>query len=196
MMRKRIGNDDLRINAGMKTGAGPFDGLNKLFIDELKDIYWAEKATAMALPKMINAASSEELADELLDHLTLTFDHISRLEGIFVSLGVKSEATKCEMMNGLIEETLSIITTDAESKFKDQGILSVSKKMQYYKITSYGILCSFAKTLSEIEVLSVLEDTLNEEREVYRIMTQISEFLSLNDGDEDAWKYFDLKKGA
>ncbi|MBA3972363.1 MAG: DUF892 family protein [Bacteroidetes bacterium] len=195
-MRNRVGTDDPRISAGRRIEDKSFEGLNKLFIEELKDIYWAEKATAMVLPKMINAASSEELADELLDHLTLTFDHLSKLESVFATLDLVAEATKCEMMEGLIDETLSIIHAKSEDKFKDQGILSVSKKMQHYKITSYGILCSFSKTLNEIEVLDVLEDVLNDEREVYRIMNHIAEFLSLNEGDEDAWKYFDLKKRA
>ena len=196
MIRNIIGNDDLRISAGIRTGEKPFEGLNKLFIEELKDIYWAEKATALVLPKMINTASSEELADELLDQLTLTFDHISKLENVFDSINLKAEATKCETMDALITEALSIIMAHTDDKFKDQGILSVSRKMQHYKITSYGILCSFARTLWEMEVLAVLEDILKEEREVYRIMTHLSEFLSLNEGDEEAWRYFDIKRRA
>lgn len=174
----------------------PLEGLRKLFIEELKDIYWAEKALSSALPKIVDGASSEELADEILDHLALTLNHITRLEVVFSSLNIKPEATRCETMAGLVREAGLVMSESDNDKLMDMGILSVIKKMQHYKITSYGILCSFSKALGEIKVLSLLENILIEEREIYVSMVNLVEALSSNIRQEETWRLFELKQRA
>jgi ferritin-like metal-binding protein YciE len=175
-------------------GLNPSAGLKKLFLEELKDIYWAEKALTGILPKLVDKTSSEELADGILDQLGQTLNHITRLERIFSSIGIKAEAAKCETMSALINDAEIIISNTLEGQHRDIGILAIVKRIEYYEIASYGILCSFSKTLGEIEALSLLEDTLQEEREAYKAMAMIGRVLMNASSEEQDSSY--LKQSA
>jgi ferritin-like metal-binding protein YciE len=151
------------------------DGLRDLFEDELKDIYWAEKALTKAIPKMIKNATAQELIDALEEHLEVTEGHVERCEQAFEKLGKAARAKKCEAMEGLIKEAEEIMESTAEGTVRDAGIISAGQKVEHYEIASYGTLCAFAKTLGENEVADLLEQTLNEEKEADEKLTEIAE---------------------
>ena len=150
-------------------------GLRDLFEDELKDIYWAEKALTKAIPKMVKNATSEELVSALNDHLEVTKGHVDRLEESFNILGKPARAKKCEAMAGLVKEAEEIMEDTEEGVVRDAGIISAAQKVEHYEIASYGTLCAFAKTLGEDEVFSLLQQTLEEEKEADQKLTQIAE---------------------
>jgi ferritin-like metal-binding protein YciE len=160
-------------------------GLRDLFEDELKDIYWAEKALTKALPKMAKNATSEELVSAINDHLEVTKGHVERLEESFKILGKAARAKKCEAMEGLVKEAEGIMEDTEEGVVRDAGIISAAQKVEHYEIASYGTLCAFAKTLGEDEVVSLLQQTLNEEKEADQTLTEIAE-SSINVGAEQA----------
>lgn len=150
--------------------------LNELFIDELKDIYWAEKHLAKALPKMAKAATSDELRTAIQDHLAETENQITRLEGVFESIGEKAVAKKCDAMEGLLKEGDSIIAdTEKGSLTRDAGIISASQKIEHYEIASYGTLKTLAATLGHTEAAEMLDATLQEEKNADSKLTSIAE---------------------
>jgi ferritin-like metal-binding protein YciE len=148
--------------------------LGKLFEDELKDIYWAEKALTKALPKMIKKATSEELIEALEDHLAETEQHVTRAEEIFSLLGKEPKAKKCEAMAGLIKEAEGIMEDSEAGVMRDAGIISAAQKVEHYEIASYGTLRTFAQTLGFDEAASILETTLEEEKTADSILTDIA----------------------
>jgi len=150
--------------------------LNELFIDELKDIYWAEKHLAKALPKMAKAATSDELRSAIEDHLAETENQITRLEGVFESIGEKAAAKKCDAMEGLLKEGDSIIAdTEKGSLTRDAGIISAAQKIEHYEIASYGTLKTLAATLGHNEAAEMLDATLQEEKNADSKLTSIAE---------------------
>jgi ferritin-like metal-binding protein YciE len=151
------------------------EGLRELFVDELKDIYWAEKALTKAIPKMIKNAHSEELSEALASHLEETVEQVSRLEEVFGILGEKAQAKKCEAMEGLIKEAGEIMQHTEKGMVRDAGIISAAQKVEHYEIASYGTLCSFARTLGEEEAAALLEETLNEEKGADEGLSEIAE---------------------
>ena len=148
--------------------------LMKLFEDELRDIYWAEKALIKAIPKMIENASSDELINALTAHLTETVEQVSRVEQIFEMLDQKPLAVKCEAMEGLIKEAESIMEDCEEGAMRDAGIISAGQKVEHYEIASYGTLRQFAETLGLTEAVSLLEETLKEEKDADEKLTKIA----------------------
>jgi ferritin-like metal-binding protein YciE len=149
--------------------------LNELFIDELKDIYWAEKHLAKALPKMAKAATSDELRQAIEQHLAETQNQITRLEDVFTSINEKAAAIKCEAMEGLIKEGESIIEdTEDGSITRDAGLISAAQKIEHYEIASYGTLRTLAGVLGYTEAVELLEATLEEEKNCDSLLTQIA----------------------
>jgi ferritin-like metal-binding protein YciE len=149
--------------------------LNELFLDELKDIYWAEKHLAKALPKMAKAATSDELREAILTHKTETDNHISRLEEVFSSIGEKAAAIKCEAMEGLLKEGDEIVEeTEDGSITRDAGIISAAQKIEHYEIASYGTLRTLAGVLGYNDAVELLEATLSEEKNCDSLLTQIA----------------------
>jgi ferritin-like metal-binding protein YciE len=150
-------------------------GLRDLLVDELKDIYWAEKALVKGLPKMIKKASTEELVDALSQHFEVTKKHVSRLEKVFSMMGEKAEAKKCEAMEGLLKEAEQIMEDTEAGVVRDAGIILAGQKVEHYEIATYGTLYSFAKTLGEDEAAKLLQQTLNEEKEADVRLSEIAE---------------------
>lgn len=149
--------------------------LQKLFEDELKDIYWAEKALTKAIPKMIKNATSEDLIAALEAHLEETQEHVSRVEQVFELIGKNAVAKKCEAMAGLIEEANAIIEDTEKGAMRDAGIISAGQKVEHYEIASYGTLCQFAKTLGLEKVKNILGQTLEEEKAADEKLTEVAE---------------------
>ncbi|MGB3076554.1 MAG: ferritin-like domain-containing protein, partial [Chitinophagales bacterium] len=150
--------------------------LKDFFTDELKDIYWAEKHLVKTLPKMQKAATTDELKQAFEDHLEVTRGHVTRLEQVFEMIGEKAQAKKCDAMEGLTKEGESIIEdTDAGTMTRDVGLIMAAQKVEHYEIATYGGLAQLAKTLGLNEEASVLEETLNEEKEADKLLTEIAE---------------------
>ena len=149
--------------------------LKDLFEDGLKDIYWAEKALAKALPKMQKNASSEKLKTAIADHLMETEKQITRLEDCFAALGKKAQAKKCDAMQGLLDEGKGIMEETKPGSVRDAGIISAAQKVEHYEIATYGTLAAFAKVLKEKECLSLLLKTLEEEKKCDELLTKIAD---------------------
>lgn len=165
----------MKTTTSSKTTNGKEKGLQQLFENELRDIYWAEKALTKAIPKMIKKATSEDLKEALENHLEVTKGHVERCEKVFELLGKPASAKKCEAMAGLTKEAEEIMESTEDGMVRDAGIISAAQKVEHYEIASYGTLCAFAKTLGENEVVKLLEKTLNEEKEANDKLTQIAE---------------------
>jgi ferritin-like metal-binding protein YciE len=155
------------------------EGLRELFVDSLKDIYWAEKALTKALPKMAKKATSQNLIDAINDHLTVTEEQVARLEEVFGIIGEKASAKKCDAMEGLIKEGNSIIEETEEGPVRDAGIIAASQKIEHYEIATYGTLVAFAQTLGEEEAAGLLAQTLNEEKEADALLSDAA-YNSIN----------------
>jgi ferritin-like metal-binding protein YciE len=149
--------------------------LHKLFEEELKDIYWAEKALTKAIPKMIKKATNEELIEALENHLEETEGHVQRCEQVFEILGKTAQAKKCEAMAGLIKEAEELMTESDEGVMRDAAIISAAQKVEHYEIASYGTLRTFATTLGLTDAAELLEETLNEEKNADEILTGVAE---------------------
>lgn len=155
------------------TGMQPSQ-LMQLFEEELKDIYWAEKALTKALPKMIKNATSEELIEALENHLTETEEQIKRVEQVFEILGKKATAKKCEAMEGLLKEAEEIMEECEEGAMCDAGIISAGQKVEHYEIASYGTLRQFAQTLGLDDAAQLLQTTLDEEKAADQKLTEVA----------------------
>jgi len=150
--------------------------LREFFIDQLKDIYWAEKKLVKKLHKLSDAATSIQLKEALDHHLTQTRIHVDRLEKVFNLVGEEADATKCPAMSGIIEEGEDIVEeTDEGSAQRDVGIIFAAQKAEHYEIATYGGLAQLAKTLGYMEVKDLLGHTLEEEKQADELLTKIAE---------------------
>lgn len=150
--------------------------LKELFIDEIKDIYWAEKHLAAALPKMIKGATSEGLKQTITNHLEETKNHVTRLESVFESVGEKPVAKKCLAMEGLLKEATELLSdTDKGTEVRDVAIISAAQKVEHYEIASYGTLRTLAGTLGYSEAQELFDATLAEEKNADSLLTQVAE---------------------
>lgn len=148
------------------------EGLRELFVDSLKDIYWAEKALTKALPKMAKNATSDNLIKTINDHLAVTEEQVKRLEKVFSLVGEKAVAKKCDAMEGLIKEGEGIMEETEAGPVRDAGIIAASQKIEHYEIATYGTLTAFATTLGEDDAVLLLEKTLAEEKEADILLTE------------------------
>lgn len=142
----------------------PEDGLNQLFLDCIKDLYWAENHLVKAIPKMVNAASLPSLQTALSNHLQETIGHVERLNQVFELLGEQPQAKKCDAMEGLTKEGEGTIeSTDPGTPARNQGIIMSAQKVEHYEISSYTGLYNLANKLGKTDVAALLDVTLQEE---------------------------------
>jgi ferritin-like metal-binding protein YciE len=150
--------------------------LKEFFHDEVKDIYWAEKKLVQTLPKLAKAATSAELRDAFTNHLEETKEHVSRLEQVFDLLGEKPQAKKCDAMEGITEEGASVIEDTEDGTFtRDVALILAGQKAEHYEIATYGGLAEIAKTLGLKDIASILETTLQEEKNADSTLTELAE---------------------
>ena len=150
--------------------------LQELFLEELRDIYWAEKHLVKALPKMEKAASSEELANAFAEHLEVTQEQVTRLEQVFELLEEKPRGKKCEAMEGLVKEAESVIEdTEEGTSTRDVALIIAAQKVEHYEIAAYGGLATLAKTMGKTQIKELLGQTLEEEKETDELLTQLAE---------------------
>lgn len=150
--------------------------LHQFFMDQLQDIYWAEKKLVKTLPKLEEAATASELKKAFADHLMQTKTHVTRLENVFSMLGEDAKARKCPAMSGIIEEGEEIIDeTEEGSAQRDVGLIFAAQKAEHYEIATYGGLTQLAKTMGHTEAKEILGQTLAEEKQADQLLTQIAE---------------------
>lgn len=158
------------------TGKMEDSEFHEFFVDELKDIYWAEKHLVKALPKMKKAATSPELAEAFEKHTQETQTHIDTLEQVFALLDEKPVAKKCDAMEGLLAEADSIISdTDKGTLTRDAGLILAAQKVEHYEIATYGTLKTFAENMGHTDVVDLLQQTLDNEKATDEALTQIAE---------------------
>ena len=139
--------------------------MEDLFLDEIRDLYDAERQLTKALPKMADAASSEELRDAFEEHLGQTETHVQRLERIFDELGEKPTGKKCAAMTGLIKEGDEMVGASDETAVRDAGLIAAAQKVEHYEISGYGSARTHAELLGNGRAASLLDETLAEEKE-------------------------------
>jgi ferritin-like metal-binding protein YciE len=153
------------------------DTLEKLYINELRDLYNAENQLLKALPKIAKAASSEELKEAFEKHLEQTETHVERLEQVFEELGQNPKGKTCHGMKGLIEEGSEMLQKDGEESVLDAGIIVAAQKVEHYEIAGYGSVRTFAQLLGRNEAVELLQTTLNEESETNELLNKLAESI-------------------
>jgi ferritin-like metal-binding protein YciE len=160
------------------------EGLKELYIDELKDLYSAENQLVKALPKMAKGASSDELRQGIEEHLEQTKGHVQRLEQIFEALGESPKGKKCMGMEGLIKEGAEVLDEDYEENVLDAGIIGAAQRVEHYEIAAYGTARALAQVLGEDEHVSLLTETLDEEKETDEKLTELAEQINSRGNEE------------
>jgi ferritin-like metal-binding protein YciE len=150
------------------------ENLHELFVDELKDIYDAEKQLTKALPKMAKAADSEELRTAFEEHLEITRMQVNRLEEVFKSPGMAARGKTCAGMKGLIEEGQEKMQELEQGATLDAALIASAQKVEHYEIASYGTLATFAEIMGHQEAKDLLGQTLDEEKEADEKLTQVA----------------------
>jgi ferritin-like metal-binding protein YciE len=148
--------------------------LQELLVDELKDLYSAEKQIVKALPKLAKAASTTELHDALMSHLEETKGQVDRLEKIAELVGKKLTGKTCVGMKGVLEEGSEVLDDTEEGTVRDAALIAASQRVEHYEMAGYGSARDFANTLGLSEVAALLEETLEEEKEADKKLTSIS----------------------
>jgi ferritin-like metal-binding protein YciE len=156
------------------------NGLRELYVEQLRDLYSAETQLVKALPKMVEAATSEELRTGFQQHLNQTQEHVRRLETIFENLSEKPTGEKCKGMEGLIQEGSEVIENeDFDGELKDAALIAAAQRVEHYEIAGYGTVRTFANLLEDDEALKLLEQTLDEEKDTDEKLTEIAESVNL-----------------
>jgi ferritin-like metal-binding protein YciE len=152
--------------------------LHELFLDELSDLYCAEKLLTKALPKMFRAAHSDELKSAIESHLKETEGHVDRLEEIFQALGEKINRKTCTAMEGLVKEASELLQEQKGKSSLDAAIIAAAQKVEHYEIASYGTVRSWAEQMGHEEAVELLKATLDEESAAAEKLTEIAESLA------------------
>jgi len=150
-------------------------GLKELYIDELKDLYSAESQLVKALPKMAKGAASEDLRKGFEEHLEQTKGHVQRLEQIFASLEESPKGKKCKGMEGLIAEGSEVLQEEYEGSVLDAALIGAAQRVEHYEIAGYGTVRAMAEELGVSEHVSLLTETLDEEKETDEKLTQLAQ---------------------
>jgi len=149
--------------------------LQDLLQHELKDLYSAENQLVKALPKMAKAATNEQLQSGFEEHLEQTKGHVERLDQIAETLSMKLTGHKCKAMEGLIKEGAELMSEDAEPAIMDAGLIGAAQRVEHYEIAGYGVAAALARQLKHDEVVELLEQTLEEEKETDLKLTEVAE---------------------
>jgi ferritin-like metal-binding protein YciE len=153
------------------------ESLQDLFVAQLKDLYNAENQIIKALPRMIKKASAQELKDAFQEHLDVTKQQVERLEEVFETLGEKATGKTCKAMKGIIEEAKESMSEDAEPEVLDAALIADAQRVEHYEIAGYGTVRSYAKLLGNEQAARLLQQTLDEEGEADKKLTNLAESL-------------------
>jgi ferritin-like metal-binding protein YciE len=155
------------------------ESLNELFVEQLRDLYDAENQLIKALPKMAKGANSDKLRQGFEEHLEQTKGHAQRIEEIFEQLGEKAKGKKCKAMEGLVKEGSETLEEDMNDDVKDAALIAAAQRVEHYEIAGYGTARTFANLLGEREAASLLEQTLEEEKETDAKLTELAEGINV-----------------
>ena len=153
------------------------ESLRDLYVEQLHDLYSAETQLVEALPKMAKAASTPQLQNAFQEHLTQTKTHVQRIEQIFQKLGTKPKDQTCKGMEGLIKEGSEMIKMKGEPAAIDAGLIAAAQRVEHYEIAGYGCVHTYAQQLGEQQDAQLLQQTLNEEGQTDKKLTQLAEQL-------------------
>ncbi len=153
------------------------ESMEDLFLEQVEDLYDAEKRLVKALPKMADATTSLTLRQAIQSHLMETEGHVSRLENVFRILGKDPKSHTCDAMKGLISEGEDVISDIDESPLRDAGLIAAANRVEHYEIAGYGSARTFAQVLGLTEAASLLEQTLQEEKKADQKLTQLAESM-------------------
>jgi ferritin-like metal-binding protein YciE len=151
------------------------NSLHKLYLEELRDLYSAENQLVKALPKMAKGASSDELREAFESHLEQTKEHVERLTEIFDRLEEKPTGKTCKAMKGLIEEGSEMLEQEGDESVIDAGLIAAAQRVEHYEIAGYGTVRTFANLLGEDEAAELLQQTLDEEGETDKQLSELAE---------------------
>ena len=154
------------------------ESVRQLYIDELRDLYNAETQLVKALPKMAKASSNSELRQGFEEHLRQTSEHVSRLEQIFEMLDEKPTGKKCLGMDGLVKEAAETMKEDYEGAVMDAAIIGAAQRVEHYEIAGYGTVRTLGELLGEDEHVSLLEQTLEEEKQTDEKLSQLAQGIN------------------
>jgi ferritin-like metal-binding protein YciE len=165
--------------------------LQKFFLDQIKDMYYAEQELLKTLPEIKSVTTTEELEDAIEEHHQQTRRHVKRLEKIFHMIGTKPEGKRCEAMDGLIKELKTIIRDTEESTMtRDAALIIACQKIEHYEIASYGGLVALALTMGLERAADILDKTLAEEENNDQLLTDIAEnFINVEAEHEGAYNW-------
>lgn len=149
------------------------ESIRELLIEELADLYDAEKQLVKALPKMAKAASNEQLREAFENHLEQTRGHVQRLEQVFELMDKKAKGKPCAAMKGLVQEGKETMEEDLSDGLMDSAIICAAQKVEHYEIAGYGTVSAWARSLGLDEAAGLLEETLAEEKEADEKLTQV-----------------------
>ena len=155
------------------------ENLQQLFVKELRDLYDAEDQITQALPKLIDAAHHPELKSALQEHLQITRQQISRLDQIFQKLNQKATGETCKGMKGVIKEGDEIVSAGGDPSTVDAGIISAAQRVEHYEMAGYGTVRTYAELLGQTEIARLLQQTLNEEGEADKKLTQLANGINI-----------------
>lgn len=154
------------------------NNLKGLYVDELRDLYNSEQQLIKALPKMAKAANSDELRTGFEEHLEQTREHATRLEQILSTLGEPVKGKKCKGMAGIVSEGGEMMSEDFDGALMDAALISAAQRVEHYEIAAYGAVHAYAELMGEREAASLLRQTLDEEKETDRKLTELSEGIN------------------
>lgn len=160
--------------------------LHDLFADELKDLYSAENQIIKALPKMIKTATSTELAEAFKDHLEVTKAQVTRLEKVCKMLDINPKGKKCKAMEGLLEEGKELMSEDAEPAVMDAGLIGAAQRVEHYEMAGYGCVRTYARLLGYDEAGDLLQETLDEEADADKTLSDLAESVINVEAMEEA----------
>lgn len=169
-----------------RRGGMRLDSLRTLYVEELRDLYDAEHQILKALPRMIQAASHDEVRRALEEHRSQTEEHVRRLERVFEASGVAARASRCEGMAGVLQEGTEIVQAAADPDVRDAGIIGSAQKVEHYEIAGYGTVRTYARQLNMQDAARWLQQTLDEEKQADKRLTEIAEqAVNVHAGEDD-----------
>ncbi len=152
------------------------EGLHGLFVTELKNTYYAEKQAIDALGEQADAATTDEVRNAFLQHQDESRNQVARLEQVFQHIGIDAEEGSCDAIDGLADDARTVVSmTESDSLTRDAGLIIAAQKVEHHEIATYGSLVTLARVMGHSEAARLLEQTLEEEKNTDRKLTQLAE---------------------
>ncbi len=164
------------------------DSLHDLYVEELRDLYNAENQLLKALPRMAKAATHPDLKAAFTEHLAVTHGQVERLTTIFAELGEKPTGKKCKAMEGLVAEGKEVMDEEGEPAVKDAALIASAQRVEHYEMAGYGCVRTFATLLGHTDAAELLQQTLDEEGEADKKLTELAESVINVEADKEGDK--------